>query len=106
MVWLCFRCYAVGLMEPPERRVELSLSRELRAPSVRRGSGDDLGALACLPGGVGGTLEPASVAMERWWLCLRTWGSRLEAVTWEPLGSKTRLGEGPALQGHKKSLLF
>ena len=38
--------------------------------------------------------------------CLGTRGSGLEAVTQEALGSKTRLGEGPTLQGHKKSLLF
>lgn len=29
--------------------------------------------------------------------CLGTWGSELEAVTQEALGSKTRQGEGPAL---------
>jgi len=38
--------------------------------------------------------------------CLGMQKSGLEAVTREALGSKTRLGEGPVVQGHKKSLLF
>lgn len=33
-------------------------------------------------------------------------GSGLETVTQKALGSKTRLGEGPVPEGHKKSLLF
>lgn len=53
------------------------------------------GGLACLPGRVGSTLEPAVVYGE--------WAGDL---TLEALGSNTRTGNSTAPEGQKKSLLF